>query len=658
MVTLVGPGGTGKTSLAVEVAKEAAPTFGDGVWFVDLAPLSDPALVESAVATALGLREQTQRPMSEVLVAHLAPRQLLLVLGNFEHLLAASVVVAELLAAAPELRTVVTSRGSLNVYGEQTYPVPPMAFPDSDAVEDPAEIAQGEAVSLFVERARMVRPEFSVTSENVSLISKICARVDGLPLALELAASRIRLLSLDELLTRLERSLPVLSATESDRPERQQTLQKTIQWSYELLHPVEQSLFARLSIFSGGFTLEAAEAVCNPGSELSIDTLDGLASLENQSLIGQKRFTGLSRFEMLETIRGFAHELLASTGAFDEVSARHLDYYRDLAERAHPHLMGPGQVEWLQRLEAEQANLRQALRTAVDSGNSESGLTLASNIWRFWFERGYLREGRDWLESLLVIDPDTISTPRAEAYSALGGLTYWLADAEATEKAYQAALDIYRQIGDEEAVAQALYDLAFAAAMADNPGEAQKRFEASMAAAQTADSPSLIAKNMISFGIGALMQGEPQTAASLFEEALETFRDIDDRFHISWAVGSLGQAYIDLGRIQEGRAAFLESLEISAELRNLPVISAGLRALSMQESIMGRHLEAAILTGAAEALQEATGAQSPLPTVVNADLDSARHALGEETIAKALSEGRRMTTDEAVDYATKLLKDL
>lgn len=658
LVTLVGPGGTGKTSLAIELASVAAPDFADGAWFVDLASLSDPALVESAIATGLGLREQSQRPVSEVLADHLASRRLLLVLDNFEHLMTASDVVADLLAAAPELSTVVTSRGSLNLYGEQTFPVPPMALPDPDRAEDPGEIAEGEAVSLFVERARKVKPDFSITSENVSLILKICARVDGLPLAIELAASRIRLLTLEELLDRLERRLPVLAAAESNRPERQQTLHKTIQWSYELLQPVEQTLFARLCIFSGGFTLEAAEAVCNPGGELDIDTLDGLASLEHQSLIRQKPIRGSSRFEMLETIRGLGRELLTSAGSFQEVSARHLAYYLALAEQAQPHLMGPEQNEWLERLEAEHANLRQALRTAVDTASIETGLRIASNVWRFWFERGYLREGRGWLEDLLSLDSNSISSYRAKAYTALGGLAYWLSDAEATEKAYETALEIYRQIGDEEVIAEALYDHAFAAAMVDDPEEARRRFEASMAAAVRVDSPPLIAKNRISFGLNALMRGEPQTAASFLEDALEVFRDIDDRFHISWAVGSLGQAYIDLGRIDEGRAAFLEALQLSAELRNLPVISAGLRALSMQESSMGRHLEAATLTGAAEALQEATGAQSPLPTFVNADLDMASEVLGEDAISKALAEGHGMTTDEAVAYATKVLEDL
>lgn len=658
LITLMGPGGTGKTSLAIELARQVAHDFPDGAWFVDLTQLSDPELVESAIASRLRLREESQRSVSQVLKEHLASRRMLLVLDNFEHLMDASQGVSDLLAGAPELNIVTTSRSGLNLYGEQVFPVPPLGLEDPDTVVDSTQIAAGEAVSLFVERAKTVKPGFEVSEENVGVIARICARVDGLPLAIELAASRIRLLTPEQLLDRLERRLPVLGESARDRPERQQTLSKTIQWSYDLLEAAEQKLFNRVSIFSGGFTIEAAEAICGPARELSIDILDGLASLENQSLIRQRPVTGSSRFEMLETIRDFGRDVLSSSGAFDDVAARHLEYYRDLAEEAQPHLMGPGQADWLHRLEVEHANLRQALRTAVSLSRSNDGLALASSIWRFWFERGHLREGRDWLERLLALDPEAITQHRASAYTALGGLVYWLSDSEATEMAYQAALDIYRQIGDDAAVAEALYDYAFAAAMVNDAEKAQERFSESMAAAERAGVQSLIAKNKVSFGLNALMEGHPRKAVSLLEEALETFRDLDDRFHITWALGSLGQAYFDFGRLEEGRAAFIEAMEISSELRNLPVISAGLRALAMQESALGNHLEAATLTGAAEALQVATGAGSPLPTVVNADMDLARDVIGEETVSKALVEGRGMSVDEAVDYAVGVLEGL
>ena len=656
LITLVGPGGAGKTSLAVELAQEAATEFSDGAWFVDLSGLSDPTLVESAIATSLGLREKSKQPASEILVDHLVSRQLLLVLDNFEHLLAASDSVANLLALAPSLRVVITSRSRVNLYGEQTFPVPPLALPDPDS-EDLSEIATAEAVTLFIERSRAVKPDFSVSSENVALITRICSHLDGLPLAIELAASRMRLLTLEDLLERLERRMPVLTASETNRPERQQTLQRTIQWSYELMSRVERDLFTRLAIFSGGFTLEAAEAVCNPDGELEIDTLDGLASLEDQSLIKQRPVKGSSRFEMLETIRSFGRDLLTSSNAFDEISTRHLNYYRTLVECAEPHLMKQGQAEWLERLEIEHANLRGALHTAVESSEAESGLRLASSLWRFWFKRGHLREGRRWLENLLALDQDSVSIERAKANTALGGLAYWMSDAETTEKAYEAALTLYQQIGDEEAIARALYDYAFAAAMDNDQEETRKRFNASMSAAERVDSASLIAQNQIWFGLEALTRGDPQAAASLLEEALETFRKIDDRLYTSWAVGSLSQAYIDLGRLQDANAAFLESINLSSELRNSPVISSALRAFARRLATMDRHYEAATLTGAASTIEADTEAGSPLLTVDSADLEATREALGEEAFSKATAEGRIMTAQEAFHYAKRYLEE-
>ncbi|MGH3649584.1 MAG: ATP-binding protein [Acidimicrobiia bacterium] len=658
LITLVGPGGSGKTSLATELARKAADEFGDGAWFVDLAALDGPTLVEPAIARSLGLREQSRRPTIDVLTDHLATRDLLLLLDNFEHVLPAADVVATLLTAAPKLKILVTSRIRLNLYGEQEFPVPPLGLQDTDHVVDIGELAKGEAVSLFVERARTVQPDFSITDENAQVIVQICERLDGLPLAIELAASRIRLLTPDEILERLEQRLPVLdiAATESNRPERHQTLQKTIGWSYEMMRPVEQDLFTRLSVFVGGFTLAAAEAIANPDGELGIDTLGGIASLRDHSLIRQRSVRGTSRFDMLETIHGFARNLLASDTALEKIPIRHLRYYRDMAEHAEPHLMGPRQLEWLDRLDIEHANLREALRTALDSANIEDGLRLASSVWRFWFERGYLREGRRWLEKVLGLEPATVSAARAKGYTALGGLTYWLADPDATDQAYQAALSIYRQIGDEEAEAEAMYNLTFVAAMNNDPQEARRRGEASMAGARRIGSPSLVARNQIVLGLAAMFDGNPRSAVSYFEEALEVFRESGDTFHITWAVGSLGQAYFELGELDKGRAAFLEALRLSASVGSLPVIGAGLRALSMQESSQGNHLEAVRLAGAAESLEEATGAASPLPLIVNADLNAAREALGDGVVEVALAEGRRMTPQESVDYATSLVE--
>lgn len=657
LVTLTGPGGTGKTSLAIEAAREFADSFRDGAWFVDLAPVKEYELVTSTIAAALGLVTKTSRPVIEILQEHLASRQTLLILDNFEHLLPAAEVVTQLTSTASRLSVLVTSRIGLSVYGEQILPVPSLGLPAID--DDIRDFGDREAVALFVERARSALPDFTLTETNAESVFEICRHLDGLPLAIELAANRVRVLTVEEIARRLDDRLPVLSGSEMNRPPRHQTLDALVEWSYDLLPPVEQDFFARLSVFVGGFTLDAAERVCNPEGELGIETLDGIMSLVNQSLLRRLSVAGASRYDMLETIREFARERLRATPAEDEMARRHIHYFRDLAEAAEPHLMSPDQNEWVGALETEHGNLRQALRNALDSGDGdESGLSIASSIWRFWFERGYLHEGRSWLESLLSVNEGNPSSARAKAHSALGGLTYWLSDAEATETAYRHALDIWVRIGDDEATAEALYNHAFASSMKGDLEETRKRMEASLAAAEELGSPHLIARNQMGIALDALMSDEAERAVGILEKAEQIFRDTDDSFHIMWVCGNLGFAYIRLGDIERGRAALLESIELSTKLMNPAIMVAALRTLAALESTMHHHLEAVRLAGASEALQQETGADSPLPKVVNADLDLARSVLGTAVFERALDEGRRMSMADAVEYANKALGEL
>ncbi len=661
LLTLVGPGGAGKTSLAVELARRVATDFDDGAWFVDLAPLADADLVESTMARRLGVAEQPDRPILEALSAYLATRELLLVLDNFEHLLPAAGIVATLMAAAPGLKALVTSRRVLNLYGEQEFPLPPLRLPENDST-DLERLVSSEAVTLFVERARAVKPGFSITEENAAAVRELCVRLDGLPLAIELAASRVRLLTPREILTRLEQRLPVLAATAEGRPARQQTLQAAIEWSYELLSPVEQELFTRLSVFAGGCTLEAVNAVCNPEGELGIDTLDGVASLVDQSLLAQTAAAGVSRFEMLETIREYGLQRSRESSEPHGLKGRYLRFYRDLAEAAEPHLLGPEQAEWLDRIESENANLRAALGHALAVGDIQDGLRLAAGIWRFWFQRGYLREGRSWLEELLAADPDNLSLPRAKAFSALGGLVFWLFDPDATQRAYESAMSLYRHLGDDRAAAETMYDLAFIPAMSERDEEARLRFESSLAEAKRVGSSDLVARNQIMLGITAVAAGDPHAAVPHFEEALSFFREVDDRFHLAWTIRSLGRAYVALGRLEAGREAYLEGLLIYADVRNLPGIGQGFSEIAALESSSGHHIEAMRLAGAALALRDSIGATPPLPNIQRAlyiGLDdaeaSAREAIGDGAVDAALAEGRHMTVDETVAYAAELL---
>jgi predicted ATPase/class 3 adenylate cyclase len=650
LLTLTGPGGIGKTRLALRIAAGRRSAYGDGVFFVDLAPLTDPALVGPTVARSLGLSEQPQRPIMELLKDHLESRETLLVLDNFEHLLTAREVVTDLLAAAPRLKVLVTSRSSLNLYGEQEFPVPPLTLPDARAVGDLDRVSKNEAVALFIERARAAKPAFRITNENAAAVAQTCVRLDGLPLAIELAASRVRVLEPGEILARLEQRLPLLTTGASDLPERQRTLRGAIGWSYELLESPQKLLFGRLAIFAGGCTLEAAEAICNPGGELGLDTLEGMASLVDQSLVQTMAEAGETRFGMLETIREYARERLEADRDL-EIGRRHILYFRDLAELGERHFLGPDQVSWLDRFEREHDNVRAALSRAVDTGQATEGLQLGAALWRFWFQRGYLREGRAWLEQLLRLQPDGAIHARAKAFGALGGLTYWLADADATQVAYDSAGRLYRELGAREAEAEAMYNLAFVPVMRGDLSASRERFEQSLVLARDTGRADLVAKNQLSLGIALREAGDPKGAMSLFEEAVTSFREADDRFQLAWGLLEMATTRHALGQWPAAWNGFLDALGLFADARVLPGIGASLEIASVFASVEGRHAEAVRIAAAAAALRETTGATAPLALTPQRDVErAARRAIGDEAVETALAEGRRMTLDEAIEY--------
>ena len=650
LLTLTGPGGTGKTRLAQRVASQARSAFGDGVYFVDLAPLPDAALVVPTVARSLGLSEQPDRPDVELLRDYLPPREILLVLDNFEHLLAARDVVKDLLAAASHLKVLVTSRSSLNLYGEVEFPVPAMLLPDAGG--DLERLAESEAVVLFAERARATTPAFRITEGNVVAVAEICGRLDGLPLAIELAASMVKVLEPGEILARLERRLPALATAASDLPERQRTLRSAIGWSYELLQPAHQAFFGCLGIFAGGCTIEAAEAICNPAGELELDTLDGIAQLVGQSLLQRMTDAGETRFDMLNTIREFARERLEEDPSRPQIERRHLAYFTDLAEQGERYFLGADRTKWLERFEREHDNVRGALRAAIDAGPVEEGVRLAAALWRFWFQRGYLREGRAWLEQLLRLETDRANAVRAKAYEALGGLTYWLADAEATQVAYESAVQLYRLIGDREAEAEAMYNMAFVPVMREDLDGSRQRFAGSLALAREVGRADLIAKNQHSLGITLREAGDPQAAMSLLEEAATFFRKADDRFQLAWTLGEIAATQHATGEWSTAWTGWLEALGLFADARALPLVGASLESASTFASIEGRHAEAVRLAAAGSALSAATGAAAPLMLARRGDaVLAARRAIGNEAVESALDEGRRMTVDEAIDYA-------
>ncbi len=397
LLTLTGPGGTGKTRLALQVAAEFLDSFADGVYFVALAPIRDPALVIETIAATLGVKEGGDQPLLTLLKRHVREKQILLVLDNFEQVSDAAPLVAELLEAAPRLKALVTSRACLQIYGEAEFPVPPLALPDPRRLPPLERLTQYEAARLFIERARAVKPDFAISDENAPAVAEICVRLDGLPLAIELAAVRIKVLTPAALLARLSRRLHVLTGGARNLPARQQTLRDAIAWSHELLPEVEQALFARLAVFVGGCTLEAVEAVCKADDDLVSDPLDTIQALVNNSLVRQEvRGNAEPRLHMLETIREYALEQLVARAEEAMLRSAHASYYLNLAQAAQPLLDTDQQEAWLDRLDAEHDNLRAALTWALERGDSILAMRLSTALWRFWEMRGYFTEGRRW----------------------------------------------------------------------------------------------------------------------------------------------------------------------------------------------------------------------------------------------------------------------
>jgi predicted ATPase/class 3 adenylate cyclase len=402
LLTLTGPGGAGKTRVGLQAAAELLMEFEDGIFFVALAAIADPALVASTIARTLGLTDGAQPP-EELLKGYLHDRQTLLVLDNFEQVLESVPLLDELLSAAPSLKILATSRTPLRLYGEHEFPVPPLSLPDPGSLPPVERLTQYGALRLFVERARAVKPDFSLTKENAPAVVEICARLDGLPLAIELAAARIKLLPPQAMLSRLGNRLKLLTGGARNLPQRQRTLRSAIEWSYELLDEGEKILLGRLAVFSGGSTLEAVEAVCDARGDLPVDVLDGASSLLEKSLLRQEEgLEGEPRFAMLETVHEYAREKLEESGEAEEIKRAHAEYFLTLAREADPELKGPGQLEWLQRLEAEHDNMRDALGWALQREETELVLRLGGALWWFWFVRGHYSEGRRWLEEALT----------------------------------------------------------------------------------------------------------------------------------------------------------------------------------------------------------------------------------------------------------------
>jgi predicted ATPase/DNA-binding CsgD family transcriptional regulator len=678
LLTLTGPGGCGKTRLALRVAREAAGEFGNAVWWVDLASLSDPDLVTQAVARVMGVREVPGRSLLGLLIEHLESGEALLVLDNCEHLIeACAALVDALLESCPGLEVLTTSRECLRLYGEVSWLVPPLLVPEEGA-RSSENLARNEAVRLFAERARAVSPGFALADENALAVARVCERLDGMPLAIELAAASIRVLSPHQILRRLDDRFLLLTSGDRTAPPRNRTLRATVDWSYDLLSEEEQTLFRRLSVFVGGFALEAAEVVCS-GAGIERGAVLGLLSgLAQKSLLVVVLGGDGSdnRYRMLETIRAYTLEKLDVSGEEATLRDRHAAFFLELAEEAEPELLGPEQSKWLERLEHEHENSRAALLWLEEQGEVERALRLGSSLR--WF-RGLFAEGHSRLSTLLQMPGAQIRTAeRAKALHVLGVLTCRHAEYAddagkyAEARRYQEeALSIYRELGDKRGTAAALNELSRTIGMATNDLSTWESVrplveEALSIYRELGDDMHGLALTLLYTGIWNTHLGNAGAARAFLEESLGLFRELEDKMYVGTSMWFLARAQIDEGDHAAARAHLKEVLEtlqpslyLSSRYRWLnrwffPRVLEGVAQLAAAEGEAARALR---LAGAATALREAIGVGEVLSfrAYVERSLEPARRALGEKAGAKAFEEGRALTPEEALSEARQAL---
>jgi non-specific serine/threonine protein kinase len=656
LVTLIGPGGVGKTRLAIAAVSSVADAYPDGVWFVDLSPLQEPGLVIPAVAQAIGVRGQSDSLQSLMLALMQGQRRLLL-LDNFEQVIGAAPHISGLLMGAPSLTVMVTSREPLKVSGEREYPVGPLFMPVDATTFSHDELSQLDAVRLFVDRAQAVLPSFSLTAENAGAVTEICRRLDGLPLAIELAAARVKALPPAALLARLDHRLPVLSGSRRDVPERQQTMRGAIAWSHDLLTPPEQTLFRRLAVFVGGSSLEGAEAVVTSPEEPGIDVLDGIASLVDKSLLRPEEGRGGEpRYAMLETIREYALERLAESSEGSAVRTAHAAYFLALAERTEHRWYGPEQERWLDRLEADLPNLRAALSWLEVAGDPEAGLRLAGALGGLWFYRSHRVEGHDRLEQALARGGDAATAPRARALQWLGLLDSRLGGRRGNALVAD-GLTLWRRLGDPRGIARALYDAGIVA------GDCARRaplFEEAAVRLGAVGEPLGAAMARMQVGIAALDCGEAGRAESLLEEALAVLRREGFGYGVASALQMLAQATADRGDPRRAAGRWAEALDMWGGIGTQEGIADALAGAGRVAAACGRAEPAARLLGAAAELSRALGYAAPPPLLARDEHAAAvaRAALGDAGFAAALAAGRALAPKLAAAEAQALLTEL
>jgi predicted ATPase/class 3 adenylate cyclase len=696
LVTLTGSGGCGKTRLALQVAADLLDGEGDGVWFVELAALTDPSLVLPTVATVLGVKEQAGRTLQQTLLDSLKTRRLLLLLDNCEHLLSACAQLADLLIrSCPQVKVLATSREGLGIAGETTYRVPSLSLPDPHHLPPIENLSQFEAVRLFLDRAGAAMPDFAVTHANAPALAQICYRLDGIPLAIELAAARVRAMAVEEINAHLDQLFRLLTGGSRTVLPRHQTLRAAIDWSYSLLTEPERLTLHRLSVFAGGWTLEAAEKVCASDGIEAWEMLDLLCSLVDKSLVVAEPKEGHTRYHLLETVRQYGTEKLQTIGETEQVKTRHRDYFLALAEEAEPLLTGPDQGMWLRRLETEHDNFRAALAWCeVDAEGAEIGLRLASTICHFWYVRGYWSEGREHLRRALGKQGAQVRIlARARALHGAADLAGNQSDYVAASALHEESLSIFRELGDRQGIARSLNGIGLIATDQIDYVAARGLFEESLTIRRELGDRRGIAILLSNLGYVAWLQSDFVAASALLEESLSISRKLGDRRGSAWSLINWGNVAYAQSHHAEARTLYEEGLSICREFgdrqgmawalmglgcvvsaENDPVAAWTLfeEGLSISRALgnrmgsawcledmaavllaQGEAPKAVRLWGAAYALRESINA--PMPANERAKYDQqliqARADLGEDAFAVAWEEGQAMNWEQAVTYA-------
>lgn len=663
LVTLTGVGGTGKTRLAQEIALRMLAEFSDGAFFVALDAVKSTELVVPTIAQALGVKETGGKSIFETLKNFLREKQMLLVADNFEQIVSAAPFLTEILDNAPQLKILATSRVLLNIQAEREFRVPPLDLPENAAQISPESLGEFESVKLFLERAKDAKSTFSLSAENASTVAEICRRLEGLPLAIELAAARIKILSPEQILSRLENRLKLLTGGAKDLPARQRTMRGAIAWSFDLLEADEKVFFGRLAVFAGGFTIEAVETICssdksqiqNPKSEL--DALNCLTSLVENSLVVQaETASGDARFRLLEVVGEYASEILQASGESEMIRKNHAAFFLKLAQTAEPEILGAQGAKWLALIEEEQNNLRAAFFGAVAGEDTTTAVNLAGALRDFWVLRNQLTEGRDWFETALEQADDAPAAARFKLFSGLGQAARFQGDYAAAQKAYQAGLTAGKESNDLRQIAVANRGLAAAAKGQGDFAAARKFYEEALAISREIDEKFGIAVSLNALGDLARVEDDYAAARPLFEESLTICRELGNKQGVGCTLNNLGAIAFAIGDYETARSHFAEGLRMARELEEKITLSYSLDGFAAL-AVKCRDAErASQLAGAAEHLRDSLGFDTETAERYfrNAYLAELHSLIDEETFSNAYERGRALPTETVVSLALDL----